>query len=435
MNRVLDQRILREQFFQSERRVAGQPPTDPLWQIARVRQYLELLRRFLTRLSMLIFLLGGQPARGTELFSLRYRNTFHGGYRNIYIEQGLLGFVTLYHKGYSIGGSLKIIHRYLPPVLSQVVVQYLVLVLPFSQQLSRLAYGQSEDSAFLWAQAETTWDPSRLSHFLRQESARELQVPLAISSWRHTAIAISREFIPKGTYFDREADSETSRTLDQQACYSNNTAGTIYGRLAQDGDGQIREFRERYRRVSLLWHALWLPEPPPSEPSEPLEPPVGQPAEEEPAQPSQEDPAQPSQEERGRDSVNIRLVGQSDSVPPGDSVNLSAEGPISPTSTADGPSYFLRAGGPERLETSPQPRGRKRPAPPDSLPQVREPAIQPADHPPPTALSASATPSLPIDLQQQQLLQQYLHQQSLLFQQHQQQQLQLLIQTIPQRKS
>ncbi|KAK3167767.1 hypothetical protein OEA41_010896 [Lepraria neglecta] len=279
INRVLDQRILREQFFQSERRVAGQPPKEPQWQVARVRQYLELLRRFLTRLSMLIFILGGQPARGTELFSLRYRNTFHGGYRNIYIEQGLLGFVTLYHKGYSIGGSLKIIHRYLPPALSQVVVQYLVLVLPFSQQLSRLVYDQPEDSAFLWARAETTWDPSQLSHFLRQESARELQVPLTISSWRHTAIAISREFIPKGTYFDREADSETSQTLDRQACHSNNTAGTIYGRLVQDGDGQIREFRERYRRVSLLWHTLWLQEAP----SEPLEPPVEEQPAEEPA--------------------------------------------------------------------------------------------------------------------------------------------------------
>ncbi|KAK3179471.1 hypothetical protein OEA41_009757 [Lepraria neglecta] len=313
---------------------------------------------------------------------LRYRNTFFGGYRNIYIEQGLLGFVTLYHKGYSIGGSLKIIYRYLPPALSQVVVQYLVLVLPFSQQLSRLVYDQPEDSAFLWARAETTWDPSQLSHFLRQESARELQVPLTISSWRHTAIAISREFIPKGTYFDREADSETSQTLDRQACHSNNTAGTIYGHLVQDGDRQIREFRERYRRVSLLWHTLWLQEAP----SEPLEPPV----EEQPA----EEPAQPLQEDRGKDST-IESVGRSDSVPPGDNSNLSAEGPIS---TADGRSHFPGIDGSERLETSPEPRGRKRPAPTDSLPQLREPAIEVADLPPPTAISAPATPSLPIDL-------------------------------------
>ena len=132
-------------------------------------------------------------------------------------------------------------------------------------------------------------------------------MPLVISSWRHTAIAISREFIPKGTYFDREADSETSQTLDQQACHSNNTAGTIYGRLVQDGDGQIREFRERYRRVSLLWHALWLREAPP-EPSEASDPP--EPSEPLVEEPLAEEPAQLLQEDRGEDSVNIESVGR-----------------------------------------------------------------------------------------------------------------------------
>lgn len=63
----------------------------------------------------------------------------HGLLRNIFIENGLVSFVTCYHKGYSVQGSMRIIHRYLPKEVSELVVYYLWLVLPFSQQLRLLA--------------------------------------------------------------------------------------------------------------------------------------------------------------------------------------------------------------------------------------------------------------------------------------------------------
>ena len=49
-----------------------------------------------------------------------------------------MSFVTFYHKGYSVSSSVKIIHRYLPPEVSELVVYYLWLVLPFCQQLRLL---------------------------------------------------------------------------------------------------------------------------------------------------------------------------------------------------------------------------------------------------------------------------------------------------------
>ncbi|KAF4624839.1 hypothetical protein G7Y89_g13332 [Cudoniella acicularis] len=36
---------------------------------------------------------------------------------NIFIENGLISFVTFYYKGYSVSGSTKIIYRYLPEVI------------------------------------------------------------------------------------------------------------------------------------------------------------------------------------------------------------------------------------------------------------------------------------------------------------------------------
>ena len=228
--------------------------------------YLQIARRFLTRLALLVYILGGQPPRGTELFSIRFRNTMTGGARNLYINHGLVSFVTSYHKRYSIEGSLKLIHRYLSPQLSQILVQYLVLIRPFVEQLNKLVFHQSIDSPFLWAHKGTTWNTAQLSGFFATESARELgpDSRLVVSAWRHIAIAVSREFLPKGVYFDREADKETMSIIDQQAGHCGLTAATIYGRLVEEGHGQIRQFRERYRCITRRWQSFWLDTPVPT---------------------------------------------------------------------------------------------------------------------------------------------------------------------------
>ena len=66
-----------------------------------------------------------QPAHRTELLSIQYCNTIHGLQRSIFIENGLVGFVAFYYKGYSMSGSVNIIHRYLLAEISELVVYYL----------------------------------------------------------------------------------------------------------------------------------------------------------------------------------------------------------------------------------------------------------------------------------------------------------------------
>lgn len=64
-------------------------------------RYLEWRDQFLERLLLLIHITAGQPARGTELLSLRHRNTVYGRHRSIFIENGLVATVANYHKGYN----------------------------------------------------------------------------------------------------------------------------------------------------------------------------------------------------------------------------------------------------------------------------------------------------------------------------------------------
>jgi hypothetical protein len=86
---------------------------------------LQQVDAFLYRLLLLVHITRGQPGRGTELLNLQYYNTTHGLQRNVFVENGLVSFVTFYHKGYSIQGSTKLIHRYLPKEISELVVYYL----------------------------------------------------------------------------------------------------------------------------------------------------------------------------------------------------------------------------------------------------------------------------------------------------------------------
>lgn len=142
--RVMDQEDVRAEFVQDR------APDDPLiWRPARITQYTKAIKRFKEKLAVFIQLSAGQPARAPELLSIRYQNTRTGGRRNIFVEDGKVVIVAAYHKGYNIGGNTKIIHRYLPQEVGELVVWYLWLVEPFQRQLEVAIEGKSYSRGYL----------------------------------------------------------------------------------------------------------------------------------------------------------------------------------------------------------------------------------------------------------------------------------------------
>jgi hypothetical protein len=75
-----------------------------------VQTYLASVQTFLTKLLLLIHITGGQPARIPEILTVRHRNSSYDEPRNIFVEDGLVTFVTRYYKGYTISGEHKIIY-------------------------------------------------------------------------------------------------------------------------------------------------------------------------------------------------------------------------------------------------------------------------------------------------------------------------------------
>src|SRR3569832_2293979 len=97
-----------------------------------ITQYLSQVTKLSQLLFITIHLLSGQPARTTEILSLRYFNSPHAGQRNIFIQNGMVCLVCFYHKGYvQSGGQVKIIYRYLPREVGEPLIRYLWLILPF----------------------------------------------------------------------------------------------------------------------------------------------------------------------------------------------------------------------------------------------------------------------------------------------------------------
>jgi hypothetical protein len=80
---------------------------------------------FLERLLLLIHITAGQPARGSEILSLRSVNTVNGYHRNVFIEGRIVSTVTTYYKGYSTTRNTKIIYRYLPKEVGELLVYHL----------------------------------------------------------------------------------------------------------------------------------------------------------------------------------------------------------------------------------------------------------------------------------------------------------------------
>ncbi len=120
------------------------------WNRSQIEGYMHQVMEYREKLLMLVHITGGQPARAPELLSVRHSNIIKGEHRNVFVENRLMVFVTRYHKGYAVSGDVKVIHRYLPREVGELMMYYLWLVLPFQQRLEAAVWKKDEVSAYMW---------------------------------------------------------------------------------------------------------------------------------------------------------------------------------------------------------------------------------------------------------------------------------------------
>jgi hypothetical protein len=128
---VLSNNWLREGFVDT----SSPDPSSLVWRRKAAVAYKQKVGAFLERLLLLIHLTPGQPARGANLLSIRYKNTIHGHHSNVFIDHSIVSIVKSYHMGYNVTGSTKIIHRYLPNEVDELIAYYSWTIVHFCSAL------------------------------------------------------------------------------------------------------------------------------------------------------------------------------------------------------------------------------------------------------------------------------------------------------------
>jgi len=99
-----------------------------VWREKAIEQYEAVADEFLKRWVVPAHMGAGQPLRESELFSITWRNTQRR--RSLYLKHGLAMLHTTYHKGQQQTGKFKDNIRFLPAALGDLLLDYLVYVIP-----------------------------------------------------------------------------------------------------------------------------------------------------------------------------------------------------------------------------------------------------------------------------------------------------------------
>ncbi|CAA9963514.1 RecQ family helicase [Pyrenophora teres f. maculata] len=139
---------------------------DGVWSHARVKRYLRQVDRFLELLLLGVHITSGQPGRGPEITSIRHRNSFLQD-RNIYVVDGQVMTVVRYCKSQAQWDKPKVVPRYLPARLGQVMAVYLVYLQPFCEYLRVHVLG-GPTTDYVWADNQGPWNTDRLTRLLKR---------------------------------------------------------------------------------------------------------------------------------------------------------------------------------------------------------------------------------------------------------------------------
>lgn len=230
------------------------------WHRRRVRKYLRRVDHFRELLLLGVHWTGGQPARGTEITSIRFRNGYMQD-RNVFAIHGHMAVVTRYHKGASQFDQPKVVPRFLAWRVGQLLAIYLAYAQPLQELLAGAVNGQ-EASEYVWSGECGPWETDRLTRIMKRETGRHLGVELTTHGYRHVAIAIGRKVIGEkfanGYRGDvdgaEEPEEETDDGLEMQAGRGGEVGAKRYGVSMDIIKNLSSRSIDTFRPLCQQWH-------------------------------------------------------------------------------------------------------------------------------------------------------------------------------------
>ena len=195
---------------------------------------------------------------------MTYRNTQRR--RSITIRFDRVMVHVQYHKGQQQTGSYKENVRFLANPIAELLLDYIVYVLPLRQIFLRQVSPKALLSLYIWEKDGKIWPEGHLSRYLEEASVRACVPRLHIANWRQITVAIVKtKFASQIECFDPDEGDEDAEEIDPivrsmtvqrnhktrtvNRAYANQT-GAVFSNL---WDGHIRMGLQ----ASKLWQDFW----------------------------------------------------------------------------------------------------------------------------------------------------------------------------------
>ena len=187
---------------------------------------------------------------------------------NIYIIDGRVAYVTRYHKSQALFGETKVIPRFLPWRVGQLLAVYLAYVQPFSETLDQKTRGPPR-SDYLWNNKNGPWHTEQLTKILTEETTLRMGLRMTTQDYRHIVICMGREYI--GAEFMRDeavgdqmpfedSDVVVESAVDLAAAHTGAMAqrygvlGDIIWNLSDESIRMFASIAEQWHRLLDLHH-------------------------------------------------------------------------------------------------------------------------------------------------------------------------------------
>jgi hypothetical protein len=234
------------------------------WHRGAIDGYLFHVQEFLALLAVLVNVTGGQPARGSELLTLRFANSA-SNLRNIYIQDSQVMIIADYYKNRGQLEKSCPKPRFLPPAVGQLLIAYLIRVLPFVQFLYHKKSATPPECLKTFLFVSLTQDKpletTTLTTTMQRETLSTLGWAVGTAAWRQIAVSWNRRIRLEGNNLDNDdladsGDEDREDLNDIQAGHTGQVAKLHYGVRADTLHDLTPELIAKYRGISVQWHTL-----------------------------------------------------------------------------------------------------------------------------------------------------------------------------------
>ncbi|KAG6038783.1 hypothetical protein E4U39_008020, partial [Claviceps sp. Clav50 group G5] len=243
---------------------------DGKWHTRLTADYLRRVDSFRKLLLFCVHVTGGQPARGPEILSLRFKNGCVRP-RNIFLLDGYVMTVTFYNKTDSQCDSPKIIPRFLPWRVGQLLSLYLVYIQPLAALMGDAIGSGSFQSEYVWAHKSESadnpvpWPTRMLTDIVNTRSGKDLGEVFGTADYRHIGIGIGRKYVDqhfaKDCFTDEMHDDEDEELaiedpLEMSAGRGTATGATRYAVRSDLVRHLTQDNIDTLRPLSQSWHSF-----------------------------------------------------------------------------------------------------------------------------------------------------------------------------------